>query len=123
MLRPTLGASCRVKFFWRSNIKKSNSFYKIYSLLSFPVLNKQNKGATSRNAVDWSPSRRPNSELHSSEFSLSEDARIAWYAYLNYFYRVATTFQNFSVDFLEEGPLMSLPLPNVRTRFFFFFLN
>ena len=74
-----------------------------------------------RNAVDWSPSRRPNSELHSSEFSLSEDARIASYAYLNYFYRVATPFQNFSVDFLEEGPLMSLPLPNVRTRFFFFF--
>ena len=72
----------------------------------------------SRNAVDWSPSRRSNSELHSSEFSLSEDARIASYAYLNYFYRVATPFQNFSVDFLEEGPLTSLPLPNVRTRFF-----
>ena len=34
---------CRVKFFRRSNIKKSNSFYKIYSLLYFPVVDKQNK--------------------------------------------------------------------------------
>ena len=34
---------CHVKFFRCSNIKKSNSFYRIYSLLSFPVLNKQNK--------------------------------------------------------------------------------
>ena len=34
---------CRVKFFRRSNIKKSNSFYKIYSLLYFLVVDKQNK--------------------------------------------------------------------------------
>ena len=40
---PCAHCMCRVKFFRCSNIKKSNSFYKIYSLLFFPVINRQNK--------------------------------------------------------------------------------